>query len=147
MTTLSRKEHELLELLRQNARRSVSDLARELHLSRPTLQAMIRKLEEVAIERYTVELKPSFARTAIRAYVLLTRNPQKANEILAVIRRYPQAKYVCTVTGEFDVLVELQTDRYEDLEGILHGIEMLDGVVRTQTYMVLGEPVAAPSAA
>lgn len=143
MTTLTRKEHQLLDLLRQNSRRTVSDLARDLNVSRPTLQSMLRKLEEVAIDRYTVELKPSFARTAIRAYVLLNRNPQKATEILDVIRRFPAAKYVCTVTGEFDVLVELQTQRYEDLEGILHGIEMLEGVVRTQTYMVLGERLAS----
>ncbi|ACG78527.1 transcriptional regulator, AsnC family [Phenylobacterium zucineum HLK1] len=146
MTTLTRKEHQLLDLLRQNARRTVSDLARDLNVSRPTLQNMLRKLEEVAIERYTVELKPSFSRTAIRAYVLLNRNPQKATEILEVIRRFPQVRYVCTVTGEFDVLVELQTDRYEDLEGILHGIEMLDGVERTQTYMVLGDRLMAEPA-
>ena len=39
-------------------------------------------------------------------------------------------------------IVELEAPRYEDLEGILRGIELIDGVVRTQTYMVLSESFA-----
>ncbi len=139
MTTLSRREQELLQLLREDARKSVTDLARELGVSRPTLQNMMKKLEEVAINRYTVELKPTFANAPIRAYVLLNREPRKSTEILDVIMKFPTVRYVCTITGEFDVIVELEAAHYEDLEAILHGIELIDGVVRTQTYMVLSE--------
>lgn len=139
MTTLSKREQELLQLLREDARKSVTDLAKELGVSRPTLQNMMKKLEEVAISRYTVELKPTFANAPIRAYVLLNREPRKSNEILDVIMQFPTVRYVCTITGEFDVIVELEAGQYEDLEAILHGIELIDGVVRTQTYMVLSE--------
>jgi DNA-binding Lrp family transcriptional regulator len=139
MTTLSKREQELLQLLREDARKSVTDLAKELGVSRPTLQNMMKKLEEVAISRYTVELKPTFANAPIRAYVLLNREPRKSNEILDVIMKFPTVRYVCTITGEFDVIVELEAGQYEDLEAILHGIELIDGVVRTQTYMVLSE--------
>lgn len=156
MTTLTKREQDLLQLLREDARKSVTDLAKELGVSRPTLQNMMKKLEEVAISRYTVELKPTFANAPIRAYVLLNREPRKSVEILEVIKQFPTVRYVCTITGEFDVIVELEAGQYEDLEAILHGIELIDGVSRTQTYMVLSEnfsqkdmplpglPVAAP---
>jgi DNA-binding Lrp family transcriptional regulator len=139
MTTLTRREQDLLQLLREDARKSATDLAKELGVSRPTLQNMMRKLEDVAIARYTVELKPNFANAAIRAYVLLNRDPKRSNEILDVIKKFPTVTYVCTITGEFDVIVELEAARYEDLEGILRGIELIDGVARTQTYLVLSE--------
>lgn len=139
MATLTKREQELLQLLRDDARKSVTDLAKELGVSRPTLQNMMKKLEEVAINRYTVELKPTFANAPIRAYVLLNREPRKSVDILEVIKQFPTVRYVCTITGEFDVIVELEAGHYEDLEAILHGIELIDGVVRTQTYMVLSE--------
>lgn len=141
-TTLTKREQDLLQLLREDARKSVTDLAKELGVSRPTLQGMMKKLEEVAIARYTVELKPTFANAAIRAYVMLNRDPKRSTEILDVIMNFPNVRYVCTITGEFDVIVELEAPRYEDLEGILRGIELIDGVVRTQTYMVLSESFA-----
>lgn len=137
--TLTEKEHALLNLLRQDARQTVTALAAQLKVSRPTLQNMMEKLEQVAIARYTVELQPTFANAQIRAFVLLTRDPKKSAEIVDVLRRFPHVKYVCTVTGQFDVLVELEAESYDDLEGILNGIEVIDGVVRTQTYMVLAE--------
>ncbi len=137
--TLTEKEHALLNLLRHNSRQTVTSLAEQLQVSRPTLQNMMDKLEEVAIARYTVELQPNFANALIRAFVLLNRDPKKSAEIVDVLRRFPHVKYVCTVTGQFDVLVELEAESYEDLEGILNGIEVIDGVVRTQTYMVLAE--------
>ncbi len=141
-TTLTKREQDLLQLLREDARKSVTDLAKDLGVSRPTLQAMMNKLEEVAIERYTVELKPTFANAAIKAYVMLTRDPKRSVEILDVIMKFPSVNYVCTIAGEFDVMVELQAQRYEDLEGILRGIELIDGVARTQTYMVLSQNFA-----
>jgi len=136
---LNEKEHALLNLLRHNSRQTVTALAEQLGISRPTLQNMMDKLEDVAIARYTVELKPTFAHALIRAFVLLNRDPKKSTEIVDVLGKFPHVKYVCTVTGQFDVLVELEAESYEDLEGILNGIEVIDGVVRTQTYMVLAE--------
>lgn len=138
-TTLTHKETELLNLLRDNARATVSDLAKALGLSRPTVQNMMKKLETVAIQRYTLELKPGFANASIRAFVLLNRDPKKSGAIVDVLSKYPTVKYVCTVAGEFDVLIELEADHYDDLEEILNGIAMIDGVARTQTFMVLAE--------
>lgn len=137
--SLTEKEHALLNLLRRNARQTITSLAEQLKVSRPTLQNMLEKLEKVAIARYTVELQPAFAQAQIRAFMLLNRDPKKSTEIVEVLKRFPHVRYVCTVTGQFDVLVELEAESYEDLEGILNGIEVIDGVVRTQTYMVLAE--------
>ncbi len=137
--SLNEKERELLRLLKQDARQTVSSLAQHLNLSRPTIQNMIAKLEMVAIDRYTVKLKPEFAAGSIRAFVLMNRDPKKSDVITARLKNMPQITSVYTVTGEYDMIIEIETDNFQGLDKLLTDIVVLDGVARTHTYMVLSE--------
>jgi len=136
---LSEKETELLKLLRRDSRKSVSALARALSVSRPTLQSMLERLDAVAIHRYTVELKPEFYNTHIRAFVFMTRDPKKWSDIQAHLEGIRQVRSMYTVTGQFDAIIELEVTagNFSDMDAILAEIVGLDGVVRTQTCMVL----------
>lgn len=136
---LSEKETELLRLLRKDARKTVSALARELSVSRPTVQGMLEKLDAVAIERYTVELKPGFYDTQIRAFVFMSRDPKKWAAIQRRLEKIPQVRSMYTVTGQFDAIIELAVTAgsFSDMDRILAEIVALDGVARTQTCMVL----------
>lgn len=136
---LNEKERELLRLLKLDARQTVSSLAQHLNLSRPTIQNMIAKLEATAIDRYTVKLKPEFAAGSIRAFVLMNRDPKKSDVITAHLKDMPQITSVYTVTGEYDVIIEIETDNFQGLDKLLTDIVVLDGVARTHTYMVLSE--------
>lgn len=140
--TLTDKDRELLRLLKQDARQTVSSLAQALNISRPTVQNMIARLEAVAIDRYTVKLKPEFATAAIRAFVLMKRDPKKSSAITAALRTMPQVATVYTIIGEYDMLIEIETDTYQVLDQLLTDIVVLDGVARTHTYMVLAEKYA-----
>lgn len=137
---LSEKETELLKLLRRDSRTTVSALARALSLSRPTVQGMLEKLESVAIQRYTVELKPEFYDTHVRAFVFMSRDPKKWAAIQDSLAKIPEVRAMHTVTGPFDAIIELQVaaGRFGDIDRILSEIVALDGVARTQTSMVLG---------
>ncbi|MGI9464738.1 MAG: Lrp/AsnC family transcriptional regulator, partial [Aestuariivirgaceae bacterium] len=54
---LTRKDEELIALLKLNARESVASLARKLGLSRTTVQDRLKRLEEQrVIEGYSVKL-------------------------------------------------------------------------------------------
>ncbi len=136
---LSEKETALLKLLRQDSRKTVSALARELSVSRPTVQSMLEKLDAVAIRRYTVELKPEFYDTRIRAFVFMTRDPKKWPSIQKRLEKIPQVRSMYTVTGQFDAIIELEVaaGNFSDMDAILAEVVALEGVVRTQTCMVL----------
>lgn len=136
--TLTEKDHALLGLLKRNSRQTATALAEQLKVSRPTLQTMMERLEKTVIARYTVELRPAAVRR-IRAFVLLNREPRKSVEIVESLRRAPHVKHACMVTGQFDILVELEAADYHELEGVLNHIALMDGVTRTQTCMVLDE--------
>lgn len=136
---LSENEMELLKILRKDARKTVSALARELSLSRPTVQSMLEKLDAVAINRYTVELKPEFYDSHIRAFVFMTRDPKKWSAIRKNLEKIDQVRSIYTVTGQLDAIIELQVNagNFSDMDRILAEIVALDGVTKTQTCMVL----------
>lgn len=136
---LSDKEKELLKLLGNDSRKTVSALARELGLSRPTVQSMLDKLDCVAIKRYTVELKSDFNDRFIRAFVFMIRDPKHWSKVKAAMLEMPEVKSVHTITGQYDVIVELRVGAgdFSRMDQILHDIMMMEGVIRTHTTIIL----------
>lgn len=84
-SNLSPADQRLLALLRDDARASVSELARKLSLSRSTVQSRLKKLEQSGvISGYRVELGERFRAQQVEAHVLiklvqkLTHSTEKA---------------------------------------------------------------------
>lgn len=136
---LTEKEAELLAILKRDSRKTVSALARELEMSRPTVQSMLERLDAVAIEKYTVTLRPEFSSRFIRAFVSMTRDPKHWPKIKSAMLEIKEVKAIHTLTGQYDVIVELHVDagNFQRMERILDGIVSLEGVIRTNTAMVL----------
>ena len=136
---LTEKEAELLGILKRDSRKTVSALPRELELSRPTVQSMLERLDAVAIEAYTVRLRPEFANSFIRAFIFMVRDPRHWARMKAAMLEIGEVRAIHTLTGQYDVLIELHVDagNFSRMERILEQIVSLEGVMRTQTAMVL----------
>jgi len=136
---LTEKEAELLSLLKRDSRKTVSSLARELALSRPTVQSMLDRLDAVAIDRYTVKLKPEFSNSFIRAFVFMIRDPKHWAKMKVAMLAIEEVRSIHTITGQYDVIVELHVDagNFSRMDRILDEIVSMEGVIRTQTAMVL----------
>ena len=82
--TKNDKDTLLLSLLAENARTPIAELARQLGLSRTTVQARIERLERGgAIAGYTVRLSTAAERALVRAYVMITVRPRHAAPTIA----------------------------------------------------------------
>src|SRR5690606_9784624 len=106
---LAEKEAELLAILTRDSRKTVSALARELELSRPTVQSMLERLDAVAIEKYTVKLKSEFADRFIRAFVFMVRDPKHWSRIKSAMLKIEEVKAIdrrasCRERGEISVV-------------------------------------------
>ncbi|MHC9085260.1 Lrp/AsnC family transcriptional regulator [Luteimonas sp. RIT-PG2_3] len=136
---LTEKEAELLSILKKDSKKTVSALARELSLSRPTVQSMLDRLDAVAIEKYTVQLKPEFNNSFIRAFVFMIRDPKHWAKMKAAMLKIDEVRSFHTITGQYDVIIELQVDsgNFSRMDRILDEIVAMDGVHRTHTAMVL----------
>ena len=128
----------LLSLLRENARASTADLARRLGVSRTTVQSRIERLEKRGvIAGYGVRLAPDYEQKLIRAHVLVTVTPKLADKVVAALRAIPAVRTLHSVSGNFDMIVIVESPSISDLDTLIDTVGSLDGVERTLSSIIL----------
>ena len=131
-------DQKLIGILRLNARESVTSLARSLNASRSTVQDRLARLEKNGtIKGYRVELDEKTDSRLIRSFVTVSVEPQKTNLIIAEIKTFHNVTSIHTVSGKFDVLVEVGTQNTEAMDKILDRLGEIPGVIRTESSIVL----------
>jgi DNA-binding Lrp family transcriptional regulator len=140
LDTLDRR---LLALLQANARASAADLARQLNVARTTVLARLARLErEAVITGYTVKLgagrdgHDGHSRH-VQAYVGITVAPKAAGLVTQRLAALPELQQLCSVSGEFDYLALIGAESTARLDSLLDEIGAMEGVVRTNTSVVL----------
>ncbi len=131
-------DKKLLNVLRDNARISLSSLSRVLGLSRSTVQDRISKLERRGIiAGYTVRLGQDIAEREIRAQVMLKIEPRALDGVVHFCKRQVAVTALHTISGEYDLAAMLQAETTAALDEALDAIAMQKGVERTQTSVLL----------
>jgi len=135
---LGRQDQKLLLLLRQNARTSVSDLARALNLSRSTVQNRLARLESGGvIKGYSVQLGEAFAANQVEAHVSIKVVQKLTSRTNAALENISQVAQLFSVSGEYDLIAIVQAQSLEELSAVLDEIGNLEGVERTNSAVVL----------
>ncbi|MCX7172379.1 MAG: Lrp/AsnC family transcriptional regulator [Proteobacteria bacterium] len=131
-------DRQLLALLRDNARNSVADLARELRVSRGTVQNRIAKLEESGmIVGYTVRLRPEAEAHRIRASMSIAVEGNNSAAVIKLLRGEPHVHTLHTTNGRWDIIAELRADNLEAFDAILSRIRQIRGIANSETSILL----------
>ncbi len=131
-------DRRLIERLSNNARTPVADLARQLGLSRTTVQSRLERLERSGvIAGYTVRLSETEERGRIQAYILLTVAPKQAAAVIVAIRRMPGVRRLASVSGPFDFIAVASAAGVNEMDELIDRLGALDGVERTTSSIVL----------
>src|SRR5690242_15221579 len=139
---ISEAEQALLTLLRANARASTAELARQLGVSRTTVQSRIERLEQRGIiAGYGVRLSPDYEQGLVKAHVLLTVTPKLADKVVRALEAMPPVRTVHSVSGNFDMIVIVDAPSIKDLDALLDRIGAMDGVERTSSSIILSTRV------
>jgi DNA-binding Lrp family transcriptional regulator len=127
----------LVSLLRENARLSVATLAKQLGVSRGTVQNRIDKLvESRVLLGFTVRTTAEAASHRIRAITTI-RTEGDADVVLKTLRGYPAVRALHTTNGRWDIVAELATDTLEQFDDVLRHIGKVKGVANTETSLLL----------
>lgn len=136
-------DRRLLEALRADARAPTARLARELGLSRTTVQSRLERLERSGvIAGYTVRLSESHERGQIHAYVLMTVSHRHSAAVVSEIRKMRQVRLLQSVSGPFDLICELVTPTVAEMDQAIDALGGLQGVERTTSTIVLSTKLA-----
>ena len=135
---MNNTDDQILGLLRDNARISITTLASTLRLSRATVQKRIESMEANGIiTGYTVRVKPSFEKDVIRAWMHIMLEGNKANAVIRELRVDPAVCKLHSTNGKWDLLVELQSDDLQRFDKILDRIRTIPGIYNTETSILL----------
>ena len=135
---ISNQDQRLLMLLRQNARASITELARTLHVSRSTVQNRIARLEASGVIRgYSVLLGGEFSANQVEAHVSIKVLQKLTAKTNAALEGIAQVSQLFSVSGEYDLIAIVQAQSLEELSSVLDDIGNLQGVERTNSAVVL----------
>ena len=138
MTTVTDADRSLIDLLRENARAPVAELARRLGLSRTTVQSRLERLERSGvIAGYALRLADDYERGLVKAHVLVTAAPKLAPRVVAELGRFREVRTLHSVSGGFDMIAIVEAPSIGQLDAVIDRIGTLDGVERTMSSIIL----------
>ncbi|MBP6012774.1 MAG: Lrp/AsnC family transcriptional regulator [Alphaproteobacteria bacterium] len=138
MTTLDDTDRKLVNLLRTDARESVSALARKLDLARSTVQERIARLERAGvIAGYTIRSGADFAERQIAAHVMISVDPKMAASVTSDLKKMPEVRSLAAISGTFDMMAEVAAETTAKIDAVLDAIGHLKGVQKTMSSIVL----------
>ena len=126
----------ILEILKENARATYTDIGRALNISEGTVRNRIQSLiDSGVIKRFTIEVSLD---VGVRALIMVSVDPRKpTQEISDKVLKLPGVEKIYEVTGEYDVVTVVSSSTIEKLNRTIEEIRVIDGVVKTNTVIVL----------
>ena len=133
-------DRRIVEILAEDARISLKELAGKVNLSSPSASERLKRLEERGVIRaFTVDLDPAALGYTLQAIVRVKPLPGQLHLVEDVIRRIPEFVECDKVTGDDCFICRLY----------LHSIEQLDEILskvteraETSTAIIKSTPVA-----
>jgi len=131
-------DRQLIALLRDNARTSITTLSKKLRVARGTVQNRLARLEaDGTIVGYTVRVKPQEEAHRIRALMTVAVEGNRTDEVLRSLRGDPAVGALHTTNGRWDIVAELRADSLSAFDSVLGRIRQIDGISNTETSLLL----------
>lgn len=132
------KDQQLLNVLRNDARASITGLAEQLGVSRSTAQKRLERLEDSGvIAGYTVRMSSAYLDQEIKAHVSITVEPRKTADIICAMEKIDDVRSIYSVSGPFDLIAEVSAMEVSRLDGVIDEIIAIEGVERTESSVIL----------
>ncbi len=138
MPELDATDQALLSRLRDNSRATTSELARQLGLSRSTVQSRLNKLlENGVITGFTLQLGENYSADLIRAHVLIELDQKLTGQAHAELKQMHKVTALYAISGAYDMIALVEAHSTGELSRLLDEIAGLDGIARTNSSVIL----------
>ncbi|MFW9918610.1 MAG: Lrp/AsnC family transcriptional regulator [Candidatus Thorarchaeota archaeon] len=144
---LDKIDLEIIDLLQENARMKIGDIAAKVNKGISTVHNRIKALEEAGvIKQYTALIDGASVGRPTIAMVLITvryrvpgrRDVISQREFCKEIAEHPFVQSVHVLSGEFDVLLKVRTHDVEEMNRfIVDFLRQMPAVDRTLTMFVM----------
>jgi DNA-binding Lrp family transcriptional regulator len=132
-------DHQIVALLRDNARRSFQDIGTRVSLSAPAVKRRVDRLEKRGVIRgYSATVDPAAFGWHTHAFVeLFCEGRMSGDEVKGAVAEHPEVEGAYTIAGAPSAIIHVRAADTQHLEQALERIRDTPGVMRTQTQVVL----------
>lgn len=137
---LDRIDEMLLAELKENARASHAELSSKVNLSRNAVRVRIERLErEGIIKGYTILVGDGDANKNVTTALMFVyrHDRMRGGDVLHALRRIPEVVACDVMTGDFDLLVRVESAEADRIRQIWQQISEMPGVRDTLTAFAL----------
>lgn len=142
MLSIDRLDAQIIGLLSKDARTGVVELAASLGISRNTVQARLRRLEEAELLLgFVPQLDLEAVGVTVQAFAALALEQGRLDEVVDHLRAMPHVLEIHAITGREDLLVRLGATSHAELQELIQRIVGLPGVAHSNTSLSLTTPL------
>ncbi|HVB01188.1 MAG TPA: Lrp/AsnC family transcriptional regulator [Acidimicrobiales bacterium] len=136
-------DHQILELLRTNARRTFGDIGKRVGLSAPAVKRRIDRLEDSSIIRgYTTVVDDGKLGRPLEAFAELRfAGSTRVDDIESIASDVPEIRALFTIAGDPDALAWIRVRDVQDLKRVIDRLRNSGRITGTKTMMVLGSSI------
>lgn len=132
----------ILEILRDDAKKPFTEVARRVNVSQGTVHVRMAKLEEAGIVEKTT-LKLNYARLGydITAFIgIYLEKSALYDKVVARLKEIQEITSIHYTTGNYSMFVKIHCRDTNHLKEVLHDkMQQVDGIERTETMISLEE--------
>ena len=132
-------DRHLVELLRNNARLSYAELARQVGLSAPAVHERVGKLEATGVLRgYHADVEPEAIGLGVTALIGVVQDPTAdMDAVLDALRAIQEVESCYFMAGDESFLLKARVGTIAELEQLIVRLNRTHGVARTRTAIAL----------
>ena len=131
-------DHELVGLLRQDGRASLSKLAEQLKVSRGTVQNRLdRLIASGTLLGFTARMREDYDDDQVRAVMMVEIVGKSTADIVRKLRGLPQVRSIHSTNGNWDLIAEIHASSLSDFDDVLRKVRMIDGILNSETNLLL----------
>lgn len=132
----------ILEILRDDAKKPFTEVARRVNVSQGTVHVRMTKLEEAGIVEKTT-LKLNYARLGydITAFIgIFLEKSALYDKVVIKLKEIQEITSIHYTTGNYSIFVKIHCRDTNHLKEVLHDkMQQVDGIERTETMISLEE--------
>jgi Lrp/AsnC family leucine-responsive transcriptional regulator len=135
---LDQVDHQILDILRRDARAPISDIARAVSLSSAPVTRRIQRLERLGVIRGYVALIDDQLSGNLEAFTEIRLNgATETGELAQILKEIPEVQDFFTIAGDPDALVRIRVDDVDHLQRVVNAMRRTGKLTGTKTLIVM----------
>ncbi|WCC45826.1 winged helix-turn-helix transcriptional regulator [Tenacibaculum finnmarkense] len=136
-------DHQILDILIENARTPFTDIAKKLLVSVGTIHVRVKKMEdEGIIQGSTLSLNyDKMGYTFIAHVGVYLEKSSMTQHVLENLRLIPNVTVAYVTAGKYNIFCKVRAKSTNDAKDIIYRIDDINGVNRTETMISLEESI------